>query len=140
LHHIKLHGGLYHAAEDDESLARAYVRTVARYWPGVRLYVRCAGRVARNAFDANVPISEEVYLDRAYLDNGALVPRSRPNALITDPRAVTRRVRRLIATGEIETLSGRTLKLQPKTMCMHVDTPNSDRLARTVAFALHRAR
>src|SRR5436309_15056078 len=33
LHHIKLHGALYHATETNETLARRYVATVKRWWP-----------------------------------------------------------------------------------------------------------
>src|SRR2546422_474802 len=33
LHHIKLHGALYHASEENEALAKRYVAAVRRFWP-----------------------------------------------------------------------------------------------------------
>ena len=33
LHHIKLHGALYHASDENEALAKRYVATVRRFWP-----------------------------------------------------------------------------------------------------------
>src|ERR1041385_1844039 len=32
LHHIKLHGGLYHASEEQEALATRYAAVVRRFW------------------------------------------------------------------------------------------------------------
>jgi UPF0271 protein len=49
LHHIKLHGGLYHASEESDALGARYVATVRRSWPKCVLYVRAGGRVARLA-------------------------------------------------------------------------------------------
>src|SRR5262245_44340148 len=47
LHHVKLHGGLYHAVESSETLAKHYVTTVKHWWPGVKIYACAGGRVAR---------------------------------------------------------------------------------------------
>src|SRR5215468_701897 len=47
LHHVKLHGALYHAAEADPSLARCYVQAIRQWWPNCRIYARPDGRVAR---------------------------------------------------------------------------------------------
>src|SRR5437867_5375494 len=38
LHHIKLHGALYHASEAVEQLGRCYAAAVARWWPNAIVY------------------------------------------------------------------------------------------------------
>ena len=40
LHHVKLHGALYHASDTHQDLAEAYVTTIARWWPRLRIYAR----------------------------------------------------------------------------------------------------
>src|SRR5438093_1543012 len=46
LHHIKLHGALYHASEASDVVARRYLRSVRRWWPRSVPYVRAGGTVA----------------------------------------------------------------------------------------------
>jgi 5-oxoprolinase (ATP-hydrolysing) subunit A len=136
LHHIKLHGALYHASEEKEGLGRRYVEAVSRWWPGCIVYVRADGHVAKLARGAGLRAWREAFADRAYLDDGSLVPRGESNALFTDTAAVRRRVQRLQQCGEVETISGRSLRLHPQTVCLHSDTPNVFRLARAVACLL----
>jgi UPF0271 protein len=136
LHHIKLHGALYHASEENEALGRGYLEAVGRWWPDCIVYVRAGGRVAKLARRAGLRTWEEAFVDRNYSDDGSLVPRSEANGLFTDRAAVRRRVQRLSEFGEVETVSGWALRLHPQTVCLHSDTPNVIRLARTVACLL----
>ena len=138
LHHIKLHGGLYHASEEHPALAGRYVETVRRWWPGCVIYVRAGGRVASMARRKGVEAWEEAFADRNYRDDGSVVPRGAPNALVTGPEVVRERVRRWLADGELLTESGRTRRLRPGTICLHSDTPNAPRLALVLARALGR--
>jgi len=140
LHHVKLHGALYHASEADPSLGKRYVQTVARWWPGVKVYVRAGGRVAELARRARVTAWHEAYADRGYRDDGTLVPRGEPGALLTDVSDVFERVRMLAADGAVQALSGKRLRLCPQTLCIHSDTPGAARLARVVAQVLRRNR
>ncbi len=136
LHHIKLHGALYHASEASEVLARCYLGSVCRWWPRTILYVRAGGTVAKFARRAGVRVWEEVFADRAYGDDGSLVTRGEPGALLSEERVVLRRVDLLRESGEIETIAGRRLRVTAQTICLHSDTPRSATLARILAAAL----
>ena len=140
LHHIKLHGALYHASEEDRALARNYVAAVKRYWPRAKIYARAGGRVARVARGAGLIVWEEAFADRGYNVDGTLVARDEPNALVTDPLVVVERIRRLLETGEITALSGRPFTLAPRTLCIHSDTPQAVQIARAAAKALRAVR
>src|SRR5688572_12623136 len=93
LHHIKLHGGLYHATERDEQLAKAYLNVVRRWWPRLVVYALAGGTVARAA--KGIEVWEEAFLDRNYLDDGRLVPRSDSNALLKTRDEVRNRIEHL---------------------------------------------
>jgi len=133
LHHIKLHGALYHASETDAKLARCYVETVRCAWPRVKIFARAGGRVAAVARRAGVSVWEEAFLDRGYRDDGTLVPRGDPSALLTAVKDVLARLRRLQTKNELLSISGKVLRLRPRTLCLHSDTPRAVRLARAVA-------
>lgn len=132
LHHIKLHGGLYHATEDSDQLAKLYVQTVAQWWPHVRIYGFAGGRVARVGRKLGVCVSEEIFADRGYRDDGQLVARTEPDALISDPRLAADRLRQFISGDGIKTHSSRSLHLTAHTVCVHGDTPNAPAIARAI--------
>jgi len=139
LHHIKLHGALYHASESDEKIARAYLASVRQWWPRCIVFSRAGGTVARLAKRTGVRVWEEAYLDRGYREDGTLVPRDAPGAILHDRRSVKQRLEQLLLEGVIETVSNRPLKLQPRTVCLHSDTPNALQFARLARRALDRA-
>jgi 5-oxoprolinase (ATP-hydrolysing) subunit A len=132
LHHIKLHGALYHASEENEALAKRYVAAVRRFWPQAKIYARVGGRVARVARRAGLVLWEEAFADRSYRDDGTLVPRTEPNALLTEADLVVERVRRLLDQGEVIAESGKHIVLRPQTLCIHSDTPHAAQLAQAV--------
>jgi UPF0271 protein len=116
LHHIKLHGALYHAAENDVTVARQYINIVQRKWPGVIIYAKCLGLVEGLARRTG-PAWGEAFADRRYRPDGLLVPRSEPDALITDPDEAVKQAKELVR------------RLKPRTLCVHSDTPNAVAIA-----------
>ena len=132
LHHIKLHGALYHASEENQALAKRYVALVQRFWPHAKIYARAGGRVARVARHAGLSVWEEAFGDRGYRDDGTLIPRAEPNALLTEAGRVIERVRRLLDHGEIIAASGKRISLRPQTLCIHSDTPHAAEIAQAV--------
>jgi UPF0271 protein len=117
LHHIKLHGALYHATENSPALARAYVDAARTFFPRLKIVALAGGRVARLAGDRALA---EVFAERGYKPDGTLIPRGEPGDLIRDPREVARRLS----------------ALRGDTICIHADSPNAVRIARAVATAL----
>ncbi len=130
LHHIKLHGSLYHATDESDSLARVYLLTTRRWWPGARIYARAGGRVASLARQFSLRVWEEAFADRQYKQDGSLVPRDRPNACLAHLQEIARRVQQLKRSGRITTLRGSSLFLNVCTICVHSDTPGAVRIAR----------
>ena len=136
LHHIKLHGALYHAVEGDSGLATCYAETVARFWPKAIIYAAPEGRVAQMARFAGVKVWAEAFADRAYMSDGTLVPRNVAGAVLGNTKEIVSRMRGLLTEGALETISGGRLHLQPKTLCVHSDTAEAIRIARALATEL----
>jgi 5-oxoprolinase (ATP-hydrolysing) subunit A len=128
LHHIKLHGALYHATERDNRLARAYLEIVRRWWPKAVVYALAGGTVAKLAKGM---VWGEAFLDRNYLEDGTLVPRSERNALLKNVEEVSERAEQL-AQGIVISVEGTVIRVNARTICVHGDTPRSAAFAKVV--------
>jgi len=132
LHHVKLHGALYHASDNEPALARRYLDVMKRWWPACIVYARAGGRVVGAAYRAGVKAWPEVFGDRAYREDGTLVPRDEPGAIIRNSATMVARIRLMRESGEVETISGHRLCLSGRTICVHSDTANSVALVRRI--------
>ncbi|HTD85661.1 MAG TPA: LamB/YcsF family protein [Candidatus Binatia bacterium] len=56
LHHIKLHGALYHVTETSSALAKRYVESVKHEWPRAIIYAQCGGLVEKTAKQLGVVV------------------------------------------------------------------------------------
>jgi len=139
LQHVKGHGALYNMAANDETQSCAIVDAVASVDPSLILVALCGSVMERVGRERGLRVAGEAFGDRGYQRNGALVSRSHPQALITDPAAVARRVLRMAAEGTIEAADGGEVRLRPDTVCFHGDTPGAPRLVRAAREALTRA-
>lgn len=137
LHHIKLHGALYHMTEENEELRQRYVRTVQGQWPKAIIYSRAKGAVQKNAIEKGLTVWPEGFLDRNYRDDRTLVPRTESNALLSRKDFFSR-LESLLMDETIRTAAGRPLALPAKTWCIHSDSPDSPvnaEMARTIFSA-----
>jgi UPF0271 protein len=121
LRYLKPHGALYNQACRDEACARPIV-AVAEQWglpilalPGSRLEALARGRVGFFA---------EGFADRRYLPDGALVPRSRPDAFVEDAAAALVQAEWLIRERGVRSL------------CVHGDNPAALAFVRTLRQGL----
>jgi 5-oxoprolinase (ATP-hydrolysing) subunit A len=138
LHHIKLHGALYHAVENDKALGRAYVDAVTRWFPKVKIYARAGGLILTLAREVGVAAWAEGFIDRAYCANGQLVPRNQDGALLTRSREITERLREWRQTGGWKSLEGSWVAVPAQTLCLHGDTPGAMALARALRREMDR--
>ena len=70
--------------------------------------------------------------DRACDDEGLLVPRKLPGAVIHDRDAVLARVRQLLDEGTVTSYGGRKIPMKVRSILLHGDTPGAVALARAV--------
>ncbi|GAB2945864.1 5-oxoprolinase subunit PxpA [Streptomyces pseudoechinosporeus] len=134
--YVKPHGALYNRVVHDEEQAGAVVDGVLladATLPVLGLPGSCFLDVAEKA---GLPVVTEAFADRAYTDEGALVPRGQDGAVITDPGAVVERCVRLAGSGVVTSRSGRDIGVRARSLCVHGDTPGAVDLARRVRTQL----
>jgi UPF0271 protein len=121
---VKPHGALYHAAQDEDATAEAVVAGAREALGVVTVIGPARGALARAAARAALIFAREGFADRATRDDGSLVPRGEPGALVLDPGAAAARATALAAAGDTDTI------------CVHGDTPGAVAVARAVRAAL----
>lgn len=132
LQHVKAHGALYNHAVHDAATAEAIARAVWQYDREMLFFVMPGSELEAAGAAAGLPLALEAFADRGYMPDGSLVPRSEPEAIITDPEVVVRRMIRLVKDEVIEAIDGTELKLDIDTICIHSDTPTALEIARAL--------
>ncbi len=121
LNHVKPHGALYNMAAKDYELAYALAKTVYDYNPEL-IFVALAGSKAITAAkDAGLQTAGEVFADRAYEEDGSLVARSKPGAMIHDEELAMARVEQFVEKKSVSAITGKEIPIELQTVCLHGD-------------------
>ena len=134
--HVKPHGALYNMAVHDDRLADAIARAIASVDPKLILFAPDNSQLARAGEAHGLQIAREIFADRNYLNDGWLVPRTRPDALLRDPKEGARRVLRMLREGKVQSVEGRDVDVRGETICVHGDTPGAVEFARELRMQL----
>lgn len=122
LRYVKPHGALYHRAVTDDDAARAIAEGIRRVNPALVLLALPGSRMLAAGTAAGLRVAREGFADRRYGPDGALVPRTEPDALLLDPAAA----------------AAQAIALAPAvdSICVHSDTPGAIDILRAVRIAL----
>ncbi len=137
--HVKLHGALANMASEDEAVARVFVEAVAGLGKDLVVVAMAATALERAAAARGQPHVREIYADRAYNDDGTLVARGTPGAVIHDAGAAADRVLRMLDEGALTSLAGNRVEVCPETVCVHGDGPEAVAMAETLRRRLESA-
>ena len=134
--HVKPHGALYNDAANDEALAEVVAETVADMPGHCALVGQPSSALERAAQAQGILFIAEAFVDRAYLADGRLVPRSESGAVYDDPEAMAAQAIALAVTQRVTSIDAQSIEVRADTLCIHGDTPNAPDAARAVRDAL----
>jgi UPF0271 protein len=137
--HVKAHGALYNRAAREIDLAHAIARGVRRYRQDLVLVGLAGSHLIRAAEELGLPAAGEAFADRRYLPNGALMPRTQPGSVLTNPADAAEQALHIARDGFVTTSDGSRLSVEAKTLCLHGDTPGAPRIAAAVREQLERS-
>lgn len=137
--HVKPHGALYHMAARDATLAAAVAQAVKDCDERLWLVGLSGSALPEAGLRVGLRVAHEVFADRAYHRDGALVARGDERALLTDPDTATERMLGLMRTGRIRSVEGEEVALQADTICLHGDGARVVDFARALRRGLARA-
>ncbi|MFF9627184.1 LamB/YcsF family protein [Streptomyces griseosporeus] len=130
--YVKPHGALYNRVVHDEEQAGAVVDGVLLADASLPVLGLPGSRLLEVAAKAGLPVVPEAFADRAYTDEGTLVPRGRDGAVVTDPETVVERSSSIARSGTVTSHSGTAIEVRARSLCLHGDTPGAVELARRV--------
>ncbi len=134
--HVKAHGALSNVACEDDMTAKAIASAIKAVDPNLVFVVLANSRLVRAGEAANLPMVHEVFADRAYDDEGLLVSRRKPGAVLHGAKDIADRVVRMVQDGAVVSVTGKVMKMRIDTVCIHGDTPGAVEIARGLRKAL----
>ena len=136
MRYVKPHGALYNRAARDAAAADAIAAAVRDADPALVLLGLAGSELVSAGRRAGLQVAAEAFVDRNYEADGTLTPRSRPDAVLTDPDACARRAVRLVQHGLVTTRDGSELAVRAESLCVHGDGTTAIALLRQVRGAL----
>ncbi len=121
---------------EDDALALAVAARHQGGDPSLRFLVMPGSATERAALALNLAHFREIYADRTYDDDFNLTDRSKPGAVIHDAEQAIRHVRAMLQEGALISVTGKRLKVEIDSICLHGDNPGSVALARRLRAAL----
>lgn len=136
LRHVKPHGALYNMAAKDPALARAICQGVYDFDSSLILLGLSGSEMLRQARQIGLPCAAEVFADRAYEEDGTLVPRGKPGAMITDEEEAVHRVIGMIRNHKVKAITGKEIEICPDSVCVHGDSEKALLFVKKIRSAL----
>ncbi|MDA7468073.1 LamB/YcsF family protein [Candidatus Pelagibacter ubique] len=130
--HIKPHGALNNMACEDLELATTLAVAIKEINKDIIYLVPTGSQMEVAAKKNGLKIACEIFADRNYEDNGNLISRSKPNALITDPELAKNHVLSMVKNQTINCLSGKQIPCEIDSVCIHGDNESSLATAKSI--------
>lgn len=134
--HVKAHGALYNMAAVNSDYALAIGQAIKTVAPDL-IYVGLPHSEMHHAADKlALRFAREGFCDRRYTDNGELVSRAIPGSVVRNTEEACEQSLRMVLHGEVVSMSGKTIKLEVDTLCVHGDETTAVAVACQVKKAL----
>lgn len=142
LQHVKAHGSLYNMAVANLRISEAIAEAVAKVDRGIVLVVLASSRrepLLEIGRRYGIRIAFEAFADRAYRNDGSLVPRREKGAVIEDHEIVAKRALKMALEGKVVAIDGTEIELKADTLCVHGDNPAAVQMVKTIREGLKAA-
>ncbi len=125
LQHVKPHGAFYNMAAVNDELAEAICKGIYEVDPDLIMLGLAGSAHIRAAEKTGLRVASEVFADRGYMEDGTLVPRKMPGAMIHDREEAIARTIRMVKEGCVETVTGKIIPIRADSICVHGDNPDA---------------
>ena len=130
--HMKPHGALNNMACEDIELATILAKVIYELDKDLIYLVPTGSKMETAAKNLNMKIACEIFADRNYEDDGNLVSRKKPHALITDPEQAKKHVLSMVQNQAINCHSGKQIPCEIDSVCIHGDNKSSLATAKSI--------
>ncbi len=136
LEYVKPHGALYNQAAKDAHLANLIAATIKQFNPKLALMGLSGSELIKAAHAHGLVAESEVFADRRYEDNGALVARSQANAVIASDEEALAQVLHMVKNHMVTSVNGKNIAVQADSVCLHGDSEHAVQFAKQIQTTL----
>ena len=130
--HIKPHGALNNMACEDIELATTIAKVINELNKDIIYLVPTGSKMQEAAKKFDMKIACEIFADRNYEDDGNLVSRKKPNALITSSDKAKKHVLRMVENQALNCHSGKQIPCEIDSVCIHGDSESALSIAKSI--------
>jgi UPF0271 protein len=130
--HIKPHGALNNMACEDIELATTIAKVINELNKDIIYLVPTGSKMQEAAKKFDMKIACEIFADRNYEDDGNLVSRKKPNALITSSNEAKKHVLRMVENQSLNCHSGKQIPCEIDSVCIHGDSESALSIAKSI--------
>ncbi len=123
--HVKPHGALSNMACESYELSSTIGEAIKKFDKNLIYLVLAKTEMENAGRDLKMKLAFEVFADRNYEDNGLLVARSKPNAMITNKEDSKLHVIRMLETKALHSVNGKKIPAEIDSICIHGDEPTA---------------
>ena len=130
--HIKPHGALNNMACEDIELANTLAKAINEINKDLIYLVPTGSKMESAAKKLDMKSACEIFADRNYEDDGNLVSRKKPHALIIDPEQAKKHVLSMVKNQSLNCHSGKQIPCEIDSVCIHGDNESSLATAKSI--------
>jgi UPF0271 protein len=134
--HIKPHGALNNMACEDIDLATTLAKAINEISKDLIYLVPTGSKMENAAKKLGIKIACEIFADRNYEDDGNLVSRKKPHALIIDSEQAKKHVLSMVKNQSLNCHSGKQIPCEIDSVCIHGDNEISLATAKSIKKSL----
>ncbi|MBN49620.1 MAG: hypothetical protein CMN85_08765 [Spongiibacteraceae bacterium] len=136
LSHVRAHGALGNLSDSNDVAARTLATTIAEQFPELAIMTLGHSAAERAAKACGLKVVRQFFADRAYDDEGQLVPRSVAGSVIHNRSDIMKRLLGALDSDKLVSLTGKTIAIGFDSICVHGDTPGALALAEAIRTQL----
>ena len=134
--HVKPHGALNNMACENFELASVIAKSIIQANKDLIFLVPTGSEMEKVGKKLKMKVAAEIFADRNYEDDGNLVSRSKPNALITDPEVAKKHVIKMVKSQSLNCFSGKLIPCEIDSICVHGDGKSAVSTAKEIRNGL----
>ena len=122
----------------NKDIAHAIAQAVYDFDPEL-IYVGLSNTLLiSEAEKVSLTAASEVFADRRYEEDGQLVSRKEPDAVLTDKDEAINQVLKMVKDQQVVTKTGKVIDLKADTICVHGDGANALEFVRNIRETLNK--
>ncbi len=137
--YVKLHGALYNRAAQDFAFSFEIFEALQNYRSSIIVLALDRSAQMKAAQRLGLRSVAEAFVDRAYTDFGLLVERGQPGAVYDDVTTAVDQAVTIARDREVVSQTGKHIKSQAKSLCLHGDNRAALEMADAVRNGLQLA-